>query len=57
MKTGLRMGEGKGGAIDYKTLRRFNAEAARRAVVEYMKTKSNISESPKLPGCSGLPVP
>jgi len=50
MKTGLRMGEGKGGAIDYKTLRRFNAEAARRAVVEYMKTKSNISETARMFG-------
>ena len=36
--------------IDYKTLRRFNAEAARRAVIEYLKTNPNISETARMFG-------
>jgi len=31
------------GSIDYKELRRFNVEAARMAVLEYLKTNPNIS--------------
>ena len=37
-------------AIDYKTLRRISAVAARRAVVEYLKTGSNISKTAKMFG-------
>ena len=44
MKAGLRTGVGRG-KIDYKGLRQFNAEAARRAVLEYLKTDPNISEA------------
>jgi len=51
VKTGLRMGERSGGGrIDYKELRRFNAEAARKAVLEYLKTKANVSETARLFG-------
>ncbi len=32
-------------AIDYKSLREFNPEAARRTVLEYLKTDSNISRT------------
>ncbi len=49
MKTGLRIGVGRG-KIDYKELRRFNAEAARRAVLEYLKTNRNISETARVFG-------
>ena len=50
MKAGLRMGATNGPGIDYKTLRRFNAEAARRAVIEYLKTNPNISETARMFG-------
>jgi transposase len=50
MKAGLRMGPTNGPGIDYKTLRRFNAEAARRAVIEYLKTNPNISETARMFG-------
>jgi transposase-like protein len=43
------MGVGRG-TIDYKGLRRFNAEAARRAVLEYLKTDPNISETARMFG-------
>jgi len=36
------------GRIDYKELRRFNAEAARMAVLEYLKTNPNISETARV---------
>ncbi len=49
MEDGLRLGMGRGG-IDYKGLRRFNAEAARRAVLEYLKSKHNISETARMFG-------
>jgi len=49
VKAGLRLGVGKG-RIDYKELRRFNAEAARRAVLEYLKTNPNISETARVFG-------
>lgn len=49
MKTGLRTEVGRG-TIDYKGLRQFNAEAARRAVLEYLKTNSNISEAARMFG-------
>jgi len=38
------------GTIDYKGLRGFNAEAARRAVLEYLKTSANISEAARMFG-------
>jgi transposase-like protein len=38
------------GSIDYKELRRFNVEAARRAVLEYLKANSNISEAARMFG-------
>ena len=41
MKAGLHTGVWRG-TIDYKGLRQFNAEAARRAVLEYLKTNHNI---------------
>lgn len=43
MRPGRRTEAGRG-RIDYKELRQFNAEAARRAVMEYLKTNPNISE-------------
>jgi len=49
MEAGLRLGVGRGG-IDYKGLRRFNAEAARRAVLEYLKTDHSISETARMFG-------
>jgi putative transposase len=49
VKTGLRTEVGRG-TIDYKGLRQFNAEAARRAVLEYLKTNSNISEAARMFG-------
>ena len=33
------------GAIDYKRLRQFNAEAARRAILEYLGTNGNVSQT------------
>ena len=38
------------GAIDYKSLRSFNPEAARRAVIEYRKTDLNISRTAEMFG-------
>ena len=49
MEAGLRFGVERGG-IDYKELRRFNAEAARRAVLEYLKTGHGISETARMFG-------
>ncbi len=49
MEAGLRLGVGKGG-IDYKDLRKFNAAAARRVVLEYLKTDHNISETARMFG-------
>ncbi len=49
MESGLRLGVERGG-IDYKCLRKFNAAAARRAVLEYLKTKHNISETARMFG-------
>jgi hypothetical protein len=44
------------GAIDYKGLRGFNAEAARRAVLEYLKTNANISETARMFGITSAVV-
>ncbi len=45
MKHGLRTPLPRG-KIDYKQLRRINSEAARKAVLEYLKTNNrNISEA------------
>jgi transposase len=49
VKAGLRTGVRRG-TIDYKGLRGFNAEAARRAVLEYLKTNPNISETARMFG-------
>lgn len=49
MRTGPRTETSKG-TIDYKELRRLNAEAARKAVIEYMKTNSNISQTARMFG-------
>jgi len=49
VKAGLRIGVGRG-TIDYKGLRQFNAEAARRAVLEYLKTNASISEAARMFG-------
>ena len=49
MRIGPRTETSKG-TIDYKELRRVNAEAARRAVIEYMKTNSNISQTARMFG-------
>ena len=49
MKAGHRT-EVRRGAIDYKGLRRFKAEAARRAVLEYLKTNFNVSGSARMFG-------
>jgi len=51
VKAGLRTIEGlvSGGKIDYKALRRINAEAARQAVIEYLKT-DNISQTARMFG-------
>jgi len=38
------------GTIDYKGLRGFNAEAARRAVLEYLKSNPNISDTARMFG-------
>ena len=44
-------GVGSGGSkIDYKELRRFNAEAARKAVLEYLKAGAGISETARIFG-------
>ncbi len=49
MRLGLRTGVERG-TIDYKELRRFNAEAARKAVVEYLKTAPNVSKAARMFG-------
>ena len=50
MRTGLRTSTPEG-RIDYKELRKINAEAARKAVLEYLKTnKVNIFRTAKLFG-------
>jgi transposase-like protein len=49
MKTGLRTGI-VSVIVDNKELRRFNAETARMAVLEYLKTKANISETARMFG-------
>ena len=50
MRIGHRTGLPKG-KIDYKQLRRINSEAARRAVLEYLKTNNrNISEASSIFG-------
>jgi len=50
MKPGLRTPLPRG-KIDYKQLRRINSEAARRAVLEYLKTNNrNISEASSIFG-------
>ena len=36
--------------IDYKALRKVNAEAARKAVLEYLKTQSSISRTARMFG-------
>ena len=52
MKAGLPMGPTNGPRIDYKTPRRFNAEAARRAVIEcldkFLKYKSLLMNHMKI---------
>ena len=55
MKAGLRTGVGRG-TIDYKGLRGFNAEAARRTVLEYLKTNPNISETARIFGITSTRV-
>ena len=47
MKLGVRTPDSRG-VIDYKSLRAFSAEAARRAVLEYLKTDSNISRAARI---------
>jgi transposase len=49
MRPGLRTGVERG-TIDYKELRRFNVEAARKAVVEYLKTVPNVSKAARMFG-------
>jgi transposase-like protein len=49
MRPGRRTPQTKG-AIDYKRLREFNPEAARRAVLEYLKTNPNISQTARMFG-------
>ncbi len=49
MRPGPRIPHRKG-VINYKSLRGFNPEAARRAVVEYLKTDSNISRTAEMFG-------
>ena len=49
MQDGHRLEMGKGG-IDYKGLRQINAEAARKAVLEYLKSGHGISETARLFG-------
>ncbi len=38
------------GTIDYKSLRQFNIEAARRAVLEFLKTDFNTSKAAEMFG-------
>ncbi len=42
--------------IDYRKLREFNPGAARRAVLEYLKTDSNISEIARMFGITRAAV-
>jgi len=49
MRPGPRTPQTKG-TIDYKSLREFNPEAARRAVLEYLKTNPNISKTAEMFG-------
>jgi hypothetical protein len=49
VKAGLRTGVGRG-TIDHKQLRGFNAESGRRAVLEYLKTNCNVSETARMFG-------
>ena len=49
MRTGPRIPLSKG-AIDYKNLRQFSPEAARRAVLEFLKTAFNISKTAEMFG-------
>ena len=44
------------GRVDYKKLRKVNAEAARRAVKEYLKTNGNISLAARLFGINRVVV-
>ena len=55
MKAGHRT-EVRGGTIDNKGLRRFNAEAARRAVLEYLKANANVSETARMFGITRVVV-
>jgi len=38
------------GTIDYKQLREFNPQAARMAVLEYLKTNPNVSQTARMFG-------
>ena len=49
MKDGRHMGMERGG-IDYKELRACNAEAARRAVLEYLRSGHRLSETARMFG-------
>ena len=50
MRDGHRMDRARG-RIDYKQLRRINPEAARQAVIEYLKTNGhNVSDAARVFG-------
>ncbi len=56
MRNGHRMNRA-GGRIDYKQLRKTNPEAARQAVVEYLKTNGhNVSEVARVFGINRVVV-